>query len=270
MYYDSHIHSTYSADGLSTLGDYTAAVDSGRISGIGFAEHLDMMPECGSYGWLDGWLDPMAYMAEVKALKDKGYEFYAGCEIDYNKKAQQDVLDHLEKFQYDFTICSIHMIDGCSISDREYIPAIHDIDKLKYLIRRYYEEFRHSLEVDAFDVIGHVGVFKRYLGDAYYKRESLLRLVKEAEYEIARLSAKSGKIIEVNTSGLYSPHGETLPGKAFLELYHSFGGRNVCAGSDAHSCEDAGRGMKEAHKLLKETGFRYIMPPWDRENPVKL
>lgn len=265
MYYDSHIHSTHSSDGLSPLGDYTAAVDEGRISGIGFAEHLDLMPECGSYGRLN----PQAYKAEVKALKDRGYEFHAGCEIDYNKKAQQVILDHLKEFRYEFTMCSIHMIDGCSISDRVYIPAIGDVSKLKYIIERYYEEFKYSIEVDAFDVIGHVGVFKRYLGNAYYRHESLQRLVKEAEYDIALISARSGKIIEVNTSGLYSPLGETLPGRAFLELYYSFGGRNVCAGSDAHSCKDAGRGIREAHVLLKDVGFKYIMRPWDREHPIK-
>jgi len=266
MYYDSHIHSTHSSDGLSVMGEYTAAVDEDRISGIGFAEHLDLMPECGSYGCLE----PLVYMDEVKALRNRGYEFFAGCEIDYNKKAQQDILDHLGKFHYDFTMCSIHMIDGFSISNRVYIPSINDMDKLIHIIERYYEEFKYSLEVDAFDVIGHVGVFKRYLGDEYYRHEGLQRLVKEAEYEIALISAKSGKIIEVNTSGLYSPLGETLPGKAFLELYYSFGGRNVCVGSDAHCCKDAGRGIKEAHVLLKDIGFKHIILPWDRKNPVKL
>ncbi len=266
MYYDSHIHSTHSADGLSVLGEYTAAVDEGKIAGIGFAEHLDLMPECGSYGLLN----PPVYFAEVEALKDRGYEFYAGCEIDYNKKAQEVILEHLEQFRYAFTMCSIHMIDGFSISNRVYMPSINDPDKLKYIIERYYEEFRYSLEVDAFDVIGHVGVFKRYLGDAYYKQESLQQMVKDAEYEIARISAKSGKIVEVNSSGLYSPLGETLPGKAFLELYHGFGGTNVCVGSDAHCSKDAGRGLKEAYGLLKETGFKHIMLPWDKEHSLKL
>ncbi len=266
MYYDAHIHSTHSSDGKSPLGDYTAAVDQEKISGIGFAEHLDLMPECGSYGLLN----PPVYFAEVAALKDRGYDFHAGCEIDFNKKAQQVILEHLEKYKYEFTMCSIHMIDGFSISDRVYIPAIDNMQKLRYLIERYYEEFRYSLEVDVFDVIGHVGVFKRYLGEAYYRQESLQQLVKAAEYELALMCARSGKIVEVNTSGLYSPLGETLPGKAFLELYYGFGGRNVCVGSDAHNSKDAGRGMKEAHELLKEAGFKYTMLPWDREHPLKL
>lgn len=266
MYYDSHIHSTLSSDGLSPIRDYSAVLEEGRISGIGFAEHLDLMPECGSYGWLE----PSVYRAEVKALRNMGYECYAGCEIDYNKKAQQEILDHLKENKYDFTMCSIHMIDGCSISDRVYIPSIKDFGKLQYLIERYYEELKYSLDVEAFQVIGHIGVFKRYLGEEFYKHESLQRRVKEAEYDIARLCAQSGKIVEVNTSGLYSPLRETMPGKAFLEQYLSFGGRKVCAGSDAHCLGDAGRGIKEAYTFLKDLGFKYLTLPWDSENPIKL
>lgn len=266
MYYDSHIHSTHSSDGLSALGEYTAAVDDGRVAGIGFAEHLDLMSECGSYGRLD----PPAYMSEVKALRGRGYDFHAGCEVDYNKKAQQDILVHLEKHQYEFTMCSIHMIDGFSISNRIYIPSIKDLEKLKTIIEKYYEEFIHSLAVDVFDVVGHVSVFKRYLDISCYENRDIQSMMNEGEYEIARICAKSGKILEVNTSGLYSPLGETLPGKAFLKTYYEFGGENVCAGSDAHSCKEAGRGIQEAHALLKETGFKYIMLPWDREHPLKL
>ncbi len=266
MYYDAHIHSTHSADGTSPLGDYTAVLDEGRIAGIGFAEHLDLMPEGGSYGRLDS----IAYAGEVGALRDRGYKAYAGCEVDYNKKIEKDIIAHLGKYKYDFVMYSVHMIDGESISDRVYLPALNDPEELRDKVVKYYQEMKWSFKSDIFDVVGHVGVFKRYLGEAYYKDSKLQRFVLEAENEIAGLCAASGKVLEVNSSGLFSPLGETVPGKAFLKLYYDRGGRAVCAGSDAHGVSAAGRGIKEAYALIKETGFDYITLPWDREHPVRL
>lgn len=266
MYYDSHIHSSHSSDGKSELWEYAAAVDEGKLMGIGFAEHLDLMPECGSYGCLDYSL----YMGEVKVLRDRGYEFFAGCEVDYNKKAENEILEHLNSHKYAFVMCSIHMVEGFSISNRSYVPSIDDLNKLLYITGRYYEEFKYSLGVEAFDVIGHVSVFKRYLRESFRNDEAMKRLIKEAEHEIAKICAESGKILEVNSSGLFSPLGAPLPDRQFLELYYEYGGRNVCAGSDAHCVKDAGKGIEEVYILLRETGFKYMMLPWDREHPVML
>jgi Histidinol phosphatase and related hydrolases of the PHP family len=209
-------------------------------------------------------------MAEVKALRDRGYEFYAGCEVDYNKKAEKEILEHLEKHKYAFVMCSIHMVEGLSISNRTYVPSINDLNKLLDIIAKYYEEFKWSLGVEAFEVIGHVSVFKRYLREAFLNSDAMKRLVNEAEHEIARISAQSGKILEINSSGLFSPLGAPLPDRSFLAMYHEFGGRLVCAGSDAHNMADAGRGMAEVHDILREAGFKYVALPWDREHPVTL
>ena len=170
------------------------------------------MPECGSYGRLD----PVAYKSEVEALRDRGYEFFAGCEVDYNKKVEPVILEHLREYKYAFAICSIHMVDGSSISDRVFLPSVNDAERFENIIARYYEELKWSLKVDGFDVIGHVGVFKRYTSEVCYQNKKLQRFVYEAEHEIARISAKSGKILEINSSGLFSPLGRRCRGNLFL------------------------------------------------------
>lgn len=264
MYYDSHIHSTHSSDGRSSLEDYTAPADNGSLAGIGFAEHLDLMPECGSYGWLDY----EAYTSQILMLRDRGYKFFAGCEVDYNKKAEKDIIEHLAKHEYDFVMCSVHMIEGLSISNNIYIPSLSDFNALLAIVEKYYRELKLSIEVDVFDVIGHIGVFKRYLQKDIIEQESLRKLISDVENEIAYLCAKSEKILEVNSSGLFSPLGSTLPDRAFIKSFYDYGGRNVCASSDAHSVSDAGKGLEEVYLILRETGFKYITLPWDRNNPV--
>jgi histidinol-phosphatase (PHP family) len=119
-------------------------------------------------------------------------------------------------------------------------------------------------------VIGHIGVYKRYLGDIFHGDGKIQAFVEEAEYEMARLCAQSDMILEVNTSGLFAPLAQTLPDGAFLKQYYNFGGRTVCIGSDAHTSADAGRGIDKAYDLIQQTGFKYITLPWDRENPIGL
>lgn len=265
-YYDSHIHSTFSCDGKSAVEEYSALIDAGILQGIGFAEHVDLMPECGSYEFLDHG----QYLKEIQHFRDRGYEFYAGGEVDYAKKAEQEIKEHLKRYRYAFTICSVHMIDGVSISDRVFIPSLKDRNELMCIIEKYYSELKLSLNAGIFDVIGHIGVYKRHLGDIFHGNSKIKGYVKEAEYEMARICAQSDMILEVNTSGLFSPLAQTLPGEAFLKLYYYFGGRTVCIGSDAHTSADAGKGIETAYSILQQTGFDYITLPWDRENPVRI
>jgi histidinol-phosphatase (PHP family) len=119
-------------------------------------------------------------------------------------------------------------------------------------------------------VIGHIGVYKRYLGRDFFTKGPLASCIKEVEDELARLCANSDKIIEVNSSGLFSPFSAAVPDTGFLKAYYRYGGRNISAGSDAHCARDVGRGIEAVHDLLRETGFKHTLLPWDREHPQML
>lgn len=261
--YDTHVHTTFSADGVSKMEDYASLVREGIIKGAGFAEHIDFLPWCGSYGHLD----PAQYIKAVYDFREKGYEFFAGAEIDYAKQAEADILNNINKYKYSYTICSVHLVDHMSISDKVHIPAITERERLRIMIFSYYDELKWSLRIPEFDVIGHFGVYRRYLGDEFYNDTKLMKEIKELDSEIARLCAESGKILEINTSGLYSPLSATIPDANFIRDYYQYGGRNVSVGSDAHNASHIARGFGTAFEMLKELGFRYIMKPWDKGNP---
>lgn len=294
MIYDTHVHSTFSADGKSTVGEYAALLgyrpasavhdpagtlkhhETGNTrvaelcqdvpGGLGFAEHVDFLPECGSYGFLD----PERYMREVREYRDKGLDFYAGGEIDYDEGVESEIIEHLKAHKYDYTICSVHMIDGISVSDRVCIPSVNDRKVLAGIVENYYLAVKRTINAGCFDVLGHLGVFKRYLDKTLMEDRIIKNIASEAESEIARQCAQSGMILEVNTSGLFSPLAETLPGKDFLKLYRSMGGRLVSVGSDAHSADNAGKGIRAAYDMLRDEGFDYVTLPWDKEHPVKI
>jgi histidinol-phosphatase (PHP family) len=264
--YDTHVHTTFSPDGISPMEAYAALIDEGRLEGIGFAEHLDFMPECGAYGFFRR----EEYLSSIKAYNDKDYKFFAGVEIDYNKKIEQEILQHLRDNKYDFSICSVHMIHGLSVSDRTSVEHFADPQTFRTLVDAYYREIACTLTVPEFQVIGHAGIYKRYLEESFYEQYKFTVWIRELDHALAKLCARSDKILEVNTSGLFAHSCATVPNREFLKLYHSYGGRMVSIGSDAHNVAHAGRGIDTALRLLAEIGFGYIYLPWDREEPVKI
>lgn len=264
--YDTHVHTTFSADGVSSLEDYARRVKEGIINGIGFAEHIDFLPECGSYGFLE----PAVYIKAVEEYRNSGYEFFAGAEIDYAKQVEDEILQNINKYKYAFTICSVHLVDHITVSNKVSLPEIRDRQLLRKLILGYYKELENCLKVPEFDVIGHIGVYMRYLGRDFHEDKELINEINEIENEIALLCAKTNKIVEVNTSGLYSPLSATVPGINFLKHYYRHGGRYISVGSDAHSAAHVARGFETAFEMLRKLGFRYILLPWDREKPIML
>lgn len=263
--YDAHVHSTFSPDGSSSLEEYSKLIDKGFVKGIGFAEHLDFMPECGAYGFLkyDSYLDA------VNVYKKKGYEFYSGAEVDYAKKVEYEIINTLSHNHYDYTICSVHMIDGKSVSDKN-IDYFSNRQIFSGTVENYYKELHSSTSVTEFDVIGHIGVYKRYLENDFLVKYNLKQRIDELEHLLAHACAVSDKIVEVNTSGLFSVCASTIPDNTFLRLYYDYGGRMVCVGSDAHNAAHVARGFDIAVKNLKDIGFRYIFQPWNKEKPIKI
>lgn len=266
MFYDMHVHSTFSADGKSTMEEYGALFDNADSGAVGFAEHVDFLPECGSFEYMDS----REYIAVIRSLRERGCDFYAGVEIDYVKSVETDIFKHIREYDYDYTICSIHVIDGFSVSDRQFPPQDADMDFLLGVAESYYVQLEHGIRAGVFDVVGHVGVYSRYLSEEVRTDRRMTKLVQEAELEIARLCAGSGMIVELNTSGLFSLSGEMLPGSVFLKNYYDFGGRLVCLGSDAHNAGDVARGFDKGIEALKAAGFTFITLPWNREQQVKI
>ena len=61
--------------------------------------------------------------------------------------------------------------------------------------------------------------------------------------------------LEVNTSGIGTPHGELMPPKWILREYKEKGGCLVSLGYDAHSPERIANGFDSTIELLRECGF---------------
>lgn len=263
--FDSHVHSRYSPDGKDDLAAFAACVDAGVADGIGFAEHYDFLPICGAWNYLD----EAQYLAEIAAWVARGYAFYAGVEVDYCRKVEDDIRAKLQQFPFDFVIGSIHTLESGSVSDRA-IDHFYDDIVFERILSEYSEEFAASLGVPEFDVIGHAGVFQRYLDAAFFSGKPWKKRIEELEDDLAARTAGSGKLLEVNTSGLFSAMRQPCATPFFLERYRAHGGRRITLASDSHAAAHLRRGFAEVAPLLLGLGFAHVHVPWDTERPIPL
>jgi histidinol-phosphatase (PHP family) len=248
------------------MEEYIKLIEKGQIEGIGFAEHLEFLPECGAYKFLDY----NSYISEIKRYEQEGFKIYAGAEVDYVRDIETEILEELQIKSFDYTICSVHMVKGSAVSDKKDVSRYEDINTFSDVLDIYYNEISSSLKVKEFDVIGHVGIYKRYLSPDFFEDHILADKIEELDNEAARLCALSGKILEINSSGLFFESASPLPDFKFLKKYYDYGGRIVSVGSDAHNVLHTARGFNIVFEMLSEIGIKYIYLPWDVENPIKI
>jgi histidinol-phosphatase (PHP family) len=162
------------------------------------------------------------------------------------------------------------MIEGVSVSDGKNAENIRTVESFYRMLDMYYKEVEASLRINQFDVLGHIGIYKRYLTEDLPGRPGIKACIDEFDDSLARACASSGKIIEINTSGLFAPSCSIIPTEPFLRSYYGYGGRTLSLGSDAHCASHLVRGFDEAVAVLKEIGFKYIYLPWDKNRPVSI
>src|SRR6185312_12438402 len=106
------------------------------------------------------------------------------------------------------------------------------------------------------DTIGHLDVVKRYLNP--HVKPGDLAARPDLLEPVLRAVVESGTALEVNTSGLRHPVGETYPAAATVERYRALGGRRVTVGSDAHRASMFAFGLEEGYRILARAEFEEL------------
>lgn len=171
--------------------------------------------------------------------------------------------------RYDYIIASTHTFGGLWIT-RDYWTNLETGFAFSWMMEQYYRAVRQSLNVPEFDAIAHIGIYRRNYPSDYFLLQYAKAQIEDLEDEIALAAARSGKIIEVNTSGLAKPSKTCLPGPFFLQRFKHYGGEKLCLSSDAHTVKDLNVGFEIAADQLRSFGFSAIYYPWDPETPVPL
>ena len=256
---DYHLHSTYSADGFSSIADCCHRAFQLGFVEIGFCEHADFDPRDPCYDYLDF----AAFRQQIEIQRERfghGLAARAAVEVTYQTSREEVIALFLADKDLDYVVGSVHLVedavDWAMISEAEGCEHYFARRTMQVAYRPYFVELRRAVASGLFDVIGHFDLVKRY-GVGYYGPFDPT-VFSDRIHDILELAVEKGVGLEINTSGLRQAPRETYPALGILKCYRQLGGDVLTVGSDAHSVADLGRGIVQALALARQAGFRAI------------
>ena len=252
MYKDSHVHTTISHDGKSSMDEFIKSATQKGVDEITFTEHYDV------YDGLQSTLKTLNvqnYLETYVKMKEiYDFKFNFGIEIGLQPDIKPNIDNLVKTYGFDFIIGSSHITTKKDISkDSSFFEGL----SYKEAYLKYFEEVLLNIKVhNNFDVYGHLDYVVRYGG---YNIKSIdYKDFSEVLDAILKLLIKKGKGIELNTSGLRYGLPYPHPNVEILKRYKELGGQIITLGSDAHQVSDLASNFNLAYELLHSVGFKHI------------
>ena len=274
MYADYHIHSEFSDDSREPMENQVRRAIELGLEEICFTEHVDYGIKKdwdeGNIEWRGGdgvnysddGKEPLAnadYPAYFDKLRRMKEEFGGRIRIRQGLEfgiqtitiPQYERLWERYKDELDFVLLSMHQVDNKEFWNQEFQRGRTQ----KEYNEAYYQEILGVMrQFKHYSVLAHLDLIVRYDKNGAYP----FREVRELIAEILTQAIADGKGIEVNTSSWHYGLADTQPSRDILCLYRDLGGRIITIGSDGHTTRYLGDHIKEAQKILRETGFTQI------------
>lgn len=245
---------------------YVAAAAANGAAEVGFTEHLyrcvESAPVLGRF-WEseprrdlaihtqefiaeDRTLSLEKYVDAVAAAKDRGLPVKLGLEVDFIPGTVGDVLELLAPYPWDFLIGAVHWVGGWSI---DHADVAYEFSRRG--VRRAYEEY-FALETalaasGTVDVLAHVDVVKVHGDRPAAPPVDLYR-------EVVAAARASGTAVEVSSSGIHKPIGETYPAPGFLAMFAE-ASVPITLASDAHVPAHCGRDLEALVAAARAAGY---------------
>ena len=161
----------------------------------------------------------------------------------------------------DFLIGSQHQLSQAFGNEDLYFAAARDPAVGRKQIRDYLEQVYQLANWGKFSVLGHLTLPLRYMNENNGLHMTFDGFEGEVE-AVFRALIDRGCGIEVNTNRGHVP----LPDEKWLRLYRACGGEIITLGSDAHSPDLVGCGIREGQELLRRCGFTHFCT-FERKKP---
>ncbi len=247
---DLHVHTTNSPDASLSEGELADRAAAADLTGVGFVAHLDLNPDDACYGFFQG--DRYRTAVREAEREHPGLTVLCGVEVGEPHLHGARASEMIRGGGYDFVTGALHWVDGLLVLDPE---PFRGEDPLR-LAERYYRTTLEMLENPRFDVLAHMGIFRRGMAMAGFDTSlDETALWPGLLQDVLGRLIETGVILEVNTSGLRRRERITYPSAAVLDLYRSMGGRLVTLGSDTHGDPWVFFGLPEGRNLLMQCGF---------------
>jgi len=229
---DTHVHSTFSHDGRSTVEEMVLSAIEKGVSVLCFTEHFDSDPADKACDFFD--YD--SFSLAIERVRDKHsdrIEILKGIEFSEPHLHERE-LELCNERDFDFILGSIHCAANPSMQGRGPFSA----SALDEIYERHYGETIAACRRGGFDSLAHIDVPARYLAE----RREPFALIEEA----LRTMVERGISLEMNTWCLRKGFVEGSPSASILKAYGACGGEYLTAGSDAHCARDVAACMAGA------------------------
>lgn len=252
---DAHLHTDQSPDSAVPIDVYGARAVELGIAEICITDHVDFDPRDPAYQYTRFEDRQRTVRAAAERWAKEGVTIRFGAEVTYNQRWEEDVRDHLRRYRYDYVIGSVH-----DWPESPYWPSRVrgwiEGKTLDEIVAPYYEQIIAAARTGLFDTIGHLDVVRRYL----YPMITTADLATRPDLQEPALRAiiESGVSLEVNSSGLRYPGGETYPSAAVVARFRELGGEHVVVGSDAHSRGSFSARLETSYEHVEAAGFEAL------------
>lgn len=253
MYSDMHVHSSASCDSNASIWDICETAIERGIEAVALTEHVELHPNDLCYGKFN-------YDAARRTF-DRAKEKYEGrltllfgAEVTYRSEIEGLIGRFLESHRFDVVIGSLHDAPPINFWDPANSALVRSNPALaKGALKVYYREVKSMAATGLFDIVGHLGVYQRYMPNVWpdvVADNELSDILHEALEEVCANSR-----LELNSNVMDRPGHLPSPPVEVLKIYREMGGKPPTFGSDAHSAEAVGKNYSSAEKVLRAAGF---------------
>ncbi len=252
---------THYVDGSGRAEDFIRAAIKRGLVAFGFTEHMPP-PEEHLYPGQESLARLLAdferYVDEISELKRRyegQIEVLLGMEAEYIPSGRAYLKRMLEAYPFDYVVGSVHFVYeiGFDYSPEWYRRALERAGSLEQLFIDYYALVREVVEMDRFQILGHLDLIKVFAG-----RVVDSPAVQEAEAKTLDVIAQHDIVLDLNARGLIKPCKEQYPRKALLEAACQRG-ISVTLGDDSHAPGDVGQNLPEMVQLARLAGYRTLV-----------
>jgi len=257
---DTHIHSTFSPDGMMTMEQAVKAATKKGLAGVAFTDHLDLMTPDDDERFR---FDPAEAQHEIARLREiYDIRIFSGIEAGIHPLSPAVVKEFLSHYRFDVIIASVHYLDGVD----PYLGTFYKGKTLKESYGRYLEAMYESITaLENFDILGHYDYIGRYA--PYQDRSVNYRDFPDIFDTIFKYLIENGKSLEINTN-TYRKRDNIAPPKAdpdILKRYKELGGEYISLSSDAHNTGRIAEGFDYYTNLIKKCGIDRLTYFCDRQ-----
>lgn len=254
---NTHAHTGYTGHGSGTVEGLVAAASQAGLATIAVTEHYPLSAALDPNSYLSMSVDRLDdYLADIDRARAAypALEVLSGCELDYLGAEEDRDLAHADFSSFSIVLGSVHFVDGWAFDDPNDRGPWEEPGAADRIWRRYFELWCEAVSAPGpITVMAHPDLAKKF---AYYPTYDLAPLYDRA----AEACAASGRMIEVNTSGLTYACAEMFPAPALLAAF-ARAGVECTVGTDAHCAAHVARGIEDAYRMMYEAGYRVVTVP---------